>query len=210
MKCNVDRYKQTVFVEETMAQTTNYLQRTAAHGKTIGTIDFVGFLSMGVTLLFFSLHQARVIEIGDSGLTTILFAGGIGQILAGLTAMRVKHLFGSITFTAFGFFWLSVIALFIVPEFGVAESPQSVALSSYSVMWGLFAGMIYLGAMHISLQTRLLFAMLSLNFAILSFGQATLTEHAVLFGGLFGGACGTLFIVHALCHGAIGLKKAIS
>lgn len=193
-----------------MAQTTNYLERSEDQTKTIGAIDFVGFLSMGITLLFFSLHQARVLDTGNSTLTVVLFAGGIGQLLSGLAAMRVKHLFGSITFTAFGFFWLSVIALFIAPETGVGQAPQSVALSSYSIMWGLFAGMIYLGAIHITLTTRLLFAMLSLNFAILSFGQATLTDQAIMFGGVFGGACGTLFIFHALCHGAVGVKKSFS
>lgn len=180
--------------------TTTHSMQNALSWRVSGSLDRIGFFSLGGSLLLFSLQQTNLLLIDNYILGVLLFGGGLSQLLAGLASIRVRHLFGSVTFIAFGFFWLSMIALFITPGTGLTHSPKGIALSSYTIMWGVFAGLIYLGALEISLTTRLLFAMLSVNFAILAFGQATMIPGALLFGGLFGVVCGGLFVFHALCH----------
>lgn len=161
----------------------------------------LGFLGLGMTLLLFTLNQAGLLPLNNSSLATGLFYGGLGQLLVGMMEYHRKNAFGAVAFTAFGFFWLSLIALFVSPMIGWSGAPQGVALSSYLIMWGLFTGLLFMGTLRQARLVRVLFALLSLF--LLTKAAAVMTGRPVvdLAAHYLGLSCGSLLVLLALALG---------
>lgn len=164
----------------------------------------LGLLGLGMTLLLFTLNQAGVLPLNNSSLATGLFYGGMGQLLVGMMEYHRKNAFGAVAFTAFGFFWFSLIALFVSPVIGWSGAPHSVALSSYLIMWGLFTGLLFMGTLRQSRLVRFLFALLSMF--LLAKAAAVMTGRPIvaLTAHSLGFCCGSLLVLLA---GALGINE---
>ena len=145
---------------------------------------------LGLTTILFSLHYAGFFPFGWAALGTGLFYGAMGLITAGLVAWRRHQTFSAVLATAYGLFWLSLVALVVLPETGFGQAPQSSALSSYLALWGLFTSILFTGASRLSRELRVFLAMLALLRLLLGAGAAA---ESLLLNALAGGegiACG--------------------
>ncbi|GAB4173974.1 MAG: GPR1/FUN34/YaaH family transporter [Geothermobacteraceae bacterium] len=159
-----------------------------------------GFVVMGLTLMLFSFNRAQLMTFGDNWLASVLFYGGGLQILAGLYEWTRRCVFGAVAFTSFGFFWLSLIALFLSPMVGWSGEHRLVALACYMIFWGLFSGLLFMGTLNQSRATRLPFALFSL-FLLLEAASLMTGVSWVRFAAHFAGiSCGGLLVLLALRH----------
>jgi uncharacterized protein len=47
-----------------------------------------------------------------------IFYGGLAQVIAGIMERKKNNTFGLTAFLSFGFFWLSLVALLVLPKRG--------------------------------------------------------------------------------------------
>src|SRR6266568_3653401 len=97
----------------------------------------LGLMGFGLTTILLNMHNAGFIGIGSMILAMGLFYGGVAQVMAGYMEWKKKNTFGMVAFTSYGFFWISLVALVLMPKFGV-EAADSSAMAAYLFVWGLF------------------------------------------------------------------------
>jgi hypothetical protein len=145
---------------------------------------------LGLTTILFSLHHAGYFPFSGAALGMGLFYGALGLIGAGLVAWKRHQTFSAVLATAFGLFWLSLVALVVLPETGFGRAPQSSALSSYLALWGLFTSILFAGASRLSRELLIFLAMLALFLLLLAAGAAAESPLLNALAGGEGIACG--------------------
>src|SRR3970040_605348 len=88
----------------------------------------LGLLGFGMTTVLLNLHNAGVFPLGSMILGMGIFYGGIAQIIAGVMEWRKGNAFGTTAFVSYGFFWLSLVALLVLPELGLTEKTTDHAM----------------------------------------------------------------------------------
>ena len=70
----------------------------------------LGLLGFGMTTVLLNLHNAGLYELNSMILAMGIFYGGIAQVLAGLLEWKKGNTFGTVAFTSYGLFWLTLVA----------------------------------------------------------------------------------------------------
>ncbi len=164
----------------------------------------LGMLGLGLTAVLFGLHYTGLLSIDSRILGACMFYGGAGQILVGLQEWRRQHLFCAMTCTAYGLFWISLIALIVLPESSLGAAPQVSALVSYLVMWGLFTLILFVNSENIPRLFKAVLAALGGMILTLAVGFAFESPLCDTLAGFFGILAGILALYESL---AIPLRK---
>src|SRR4030095_12243265 len=99
----------------------------------------LGLLGFGMTTILLNIHNAGIYELDSMIMGMGIFMGGIAQIFAGLQEWKKNNTFGATAFTAYGSFWLSLVALWLIPtSFGAAFKSSETAIGWYLLLWGVF------------------------------------------------------------------------
>ena len=112
----------------------------------------LGLLGFGMTTIFLNLHNAGIIELDSMILGMGIFMGGIAQIFAGLQEWKKNNTFGATAFTAYGSFWLSLVALWLIPNtsFGAAFKSSETAIAWYLLLWGVFTFFMFIATLKLT------------------------------------------------------------
>ena len=62
----------------------------------------------------------------------------IAQIFAGLLEYKKGNTFGLTAFTSYGSFWLTLVAILLMPKLGLTDAPNAQFLGVYLGLWGIF------------------------------------------------------------------------
>jgi succinate-acetate transporter protein len=140
---------------------------------TTGNPAPLGLLGFGMTTVLLNLHNAGLFEINSMILAMGIFYGGIAQIIAGIMEWRKGNTFATTAFTSYGLFWLSLVALIVLPKIGWATKPDDTAMAAYLAMWGLFTAILFIGTLRLHLAGQIVFGSLTILFFLLAFGDYT-------------------------------------
>jgi succinate-acetate transporter protein len=88
----------------------------------------LGLLAFGLTTVLLNLHNAGIFEMNSMILAMGIFYGGIAQIIAGIMEAKKNNTFGLVAFVSYGSFWLTLVALIVMPKF----SPACFSLELYA------------------------------------------------------------------------------
>jgi hypothetical protein len=160
----------------------------------------LGLMGFGMTTVLLNLHNAGYFELDSMILAMGIFYGGIAQVLAGYMEWKKGNTFGTTAFTSYGFFWLSLVALVVMPKMGWAAAPENAAMVAYLVMWGIFTGALFIGSLKLNRALQFVFASLTLLFFLLALGDyfnSTAIKH---FAGYEGIVCGASAIYAAIAQ----------
>jgi hypothetical protein len=93
----------------------------------------IGLLGFGMTTILLNLHNAGLFELNAMIMGMGIFVGGIAQVFAGLLEWKKNNTFGTTAFIAYGFFWLSLVALWLIPKtaMGAAYKSSETAVGFY-------------------------------------------------------------------------------
>src|ERR1700722_6180076 len=105
----------------------------------------LGLCAFGMTTVLLNLHNAGFFELSSMILAMGLFYGGLAQVIAGIIEARKNNTFGLTAFTSYGFFWLSLVALIVMPKMGWIAGPSESAMAAYLAICGLFLLLLYIG-----------------------------------------------------------------
>lgn len=150
----------------------------------------LGLMGFGLTTVLLNLHNAGIIGIGSMILAMGLFYGGLAQIIAGVMEWKKKNTFGTVAFTSYGFFWISLVALIIMPRFGIADASDKNAMAAYLFIWGLFSIVLFIATLKMNRTIMLVFFALVVLFILLGLGDATGNTTITRIAGYEGILCG--------------------
>ena len=121
-----------------------------------------------------------------------IFVGGLAQVMAGWQEWKKNNTFGATAFTAYGFFWLSLVAIWLIPKmsWGAAYASDEKGLAAYLFLWGLFTLFMFVGTLRLSRLLQIVFATLTILFFLLAIGDYTGNAGLKTFAGYEGIVCG--------------------
>lgn len=133
----------------------------------------LGLLGFGMTTVLLNLHNAGFYEMNAMILAMGICYGGIAQIIAGLMEWKKGNTFAATAFISYGFFWLSLVTLVVMPKLNLIAAADEKAMSAYLAMWGLFTAVMFLGTLRLNRALQIVFGTLVILFFMLAFGDYT-------------------------------------
>src|ERR1041385_8681154 len=140
---------------------------------TTGNPAPLGLLGFGMTTVLLNLHNAGFFEINSMILAMGICYGGVAQIIAGIMEWRKGNTFATTAFTSYGLFWLSLVALIVLPKIGWATKPDDAGMAAYLAMWGIFTAVLFIGTFRLHIAGQVVFGSLTILFFLLAIGDYT-------------------------------------
>jgi len=160
----------------------------------------LGLMGFGMTTVLLNLHNAGFFELSSMILAMGICYGGIAQVIAGIMEWKKGNTFGTTAFTSYGFFWLSLVVILVMPKMGLATAPEKSAMAAYLIMWGIFTAGLFIGTLRLNRALQFVFASLTLLFFLLAVGDITENSTIKLIAGYEGIICGFSAIYAALAQ----------
>jgi len=152
----------------------------------------LGLMGFGMTTVLLNLHNAGLYTLGTMILSMGIFYGGIAQIIAGIMEYKKGNTFGTTAFTSYGLFWLTLVFLNILPNTGLwSVPPETFAIGSYLLMWGLFTLFMFFGTLKRNRALQVVFLSLAILFFLLAIGDFTGISLIKIIAGYEGILCGS-------------------
>jgi len=150
----------------------------------------LGLLAFGMTTVLLNFHNAGIFEFNAMILGMGIFYGGLAQVVAGIMEWKKKNTFGLTAFASYGFFWLTLVALLILPKLGWGDKTSNTGMEWYLIMWGLFTLLMFVGTLRLSRALQFVFGSLTILFFLLAIGEATENAQVTQIAGYEGIICG--------------------
>jgi len=158
---------------------------------TTGNPAPLGLLGFGMTTVLLNLHNAGFYELNSMILAMGICYGGLAQIIAGIMEWKKGNTFATTAFTSYGLFWLSLVALVVLPKIGWGTATNDAAMAAYLAMWGLFTAIMFIGTLRLNRALQVVFATLTILFFMLAIGDFTSAsegfKHGTGYEGIFCG-----------------------
>ena len=157
---------------------------------TTGNPAPLGLLAFGMTTVLLNIHNAGFYEFNSMILAMGIFYGGMAQIIAGIMEWKKNNTFGMTAFSSYGFFWLILVALIVMPKLGLGEATSKTGMICFLSSWGVFTLLMFIGTLKLSRALQVVFGTLTVLFFLLAIGDATDSAPLKQFTGFEGIACG--------------------
>ena len=148
----------------------------------------LGLLGFGMTTVLLNLHNAGIIPLSVVIIAMGFALGGAAQIVAGIMEFRNKNLFGATAFSAYGFFWWSLIFIWCNPFNNTPA--DAVSMGFYLLLWGIFTAFMFVGTLKHNRATQVVFLSLTILFFLLALGDFTGRHCIHILAGYVGIFCG--------------------
>lgn len=160
----------------------------------------LGLMGFGMTTILLNIHNAGFFSLNAMILAMGIFYGGLAQVVAGIMEFKKNNTFGTTAFTSYGFFWLSLVALNILPMMGYGEAADSLSMAAYLFMWSLFTFFMFIGTLKINRALQVVFGTLTILFFLLAIGNFTGSALILTIAGYEGIFCGFTAIYAAMAQ----------
>jgi succinate-acetate transporter protein len=150
----------------------------------------LGLMGFGMTTVLLNLHNAGLFGLGTMILAMGVFYGGLAQVIAGIIEWKKNNTFGMTAFISYGFFWISLVFLLLMPKFGMGEPNSNNAMAAYLAIWGLFTLILFVGTFRLNRALQVVFGTLVVLFFLLAIGDLTGTAWLKVLAGYEGIFCG--------------------
>ncbi len=178
-----------------MNETTTQIKDTTANPAPLGLLGF------GMTTVLLNLHNAGFYELNSMILGMGICYGGTAQVIAGIMEWKKKNTFATTAFISYGFFWLTLVALIVLPKIVPTITPtKPEAMAAFLGLWGVFTAVMFVGTFKLSRALQFVFGSLTVLFFLLV--AVKLTDNPALehFTGYEGIVCGLSAIYTGLAQ----------
>lgn len=160
----------------------------------------LGLMGFGMTTVLLNLHNIGYFSFNSMILAMGIFYGGFAQIIAGIMEWKKNNTFGETAFISYGFFWLSLAALIVMPKYGWSPAPDNISMAFYLAMWGIFTAFLFIGTLKLNNALMFVFGTLTLLFFSLAIADYTGSPEMTRFAGFVGIICGFSAIYTAIAQ----------
>jgi succinate-acetate transporter protein len=150
----------------------------------------LGLCAFGMTTVLLNFANAGFIEVSPMILAMGIFYGGLAQVIAGIIESKKNNTFGLTAFTSYGFFWLSLVGLIVMPSMGWLSKPSDCSMSAYLAIWGLFTFLMFFGTLKLNRALQFVFGSLTILFILLALKDGTGNKGLGTIAGYEGIICG--------------------
>ncbi|WP_292368953.1 acetate uptake transporter [Methanoregula sp. UBA64] len=157
---------------------------------TTGNPGALGLLAFGLTTIILNMHNAGIFAMGSVVFAMGIFYGGLAQIIAGIMEWKKNNTFGMTAFISYGFFWISLVFLILMPLWGWGAPLSKEGMVCFLGIWGLFTLGMFLITFRLSKAMQVVFGLLTLLFLLLIAGNALGNSTVIMIAGLVGILCG--------------------
>jgi hypothetical protein len=148
----------------------------------------LGLMGFGMTTVILNLSNMGLFGINSMILAMGIFYGGLAQIVAGVMEFRKGNTFGTLAFTSYGLFWLTLVFIIMSGVERPLFAPDNTAWAAYLFMWGLFTAMMFFGTLKTNRALQAVFLSLAILFFLLA--AAEVMPQLLLVAGVEGVICG--------------------
>jgi hypothetical protein len=166
-------------------------------------VPVLGLFCYGVTAACYAADKLPILSFNLHLMAVIIILGAIGQMYAGLNALSKSPL-RAIAFTGLGLFWLSILALDILPKAGYGLVPGPIPMMGYFAMWGMFSLVISQGLEQQTRIFRVVLVLVTAFLLMLAMAHATESTTFMSISALFGVASSLPGLYLGLRHINIG------
>ena len=160
----------------------------------------LGLCAFGMTTVLLNLHNAGFFELNSMILSMGIFYGGLAQVIAGVIESKKNNTFGLTAFTSYGFFWLSLVGLIVMPKLDWSAPASEKAMAAYLCTWGLFTFCMFFGTLKLNRALQFVFASLTVLFFLLAADHITGNAAIGKFAGYEGIICGASAIYAGIAN----------
>jgi hypothetical protein len=128
-------------------------------------------MGFGMTTVLLNLHNAGLIPLSSMILAMGLCYGGLAQVIAGVMEWKKRNTFGTLAFTSYGLFWLSLVVMLVLPKMGWAAAPDKASVGAYLLLWGCFTFFMFFGTLRTNKALMTVFGSLTILFWLLAAGD---------------------------------------
>lgn len=157
----------------------------------------LGLLGFGMTTVLLNLHNAGIIELSVVIVSMGFALGGAAQIIAGIFEFKFGNTFGGTAFTAYGFFWWSLIYIWNNPGDAIAEADAK-SMGFYLLLWAIFTLCMFIGTLKHNRATQVVFLSLAILFFGLSISDFSGSHVVHTVSGWIGIFCGLSAIYNSM------------
>jgi len=152
----------------------------------------MGLLGFGMTTVLLNLHNAGLYELNSMIIGMGIFVGGIMQIFAGVQEWKKNNTFGATAFTAYGSFWIALVAIWLIPgtSIGADLKSDAVSMGYFLLMWGIFTAFMFIGTLRLTKALQVVFGSLAILFFLLAISDFTGLKSIKVIAGIEGIFCG--------------------
>jgi succinate-acetate transporter protein len=170
----------------------NASETTLTIKDTTGNPAPIGLLGFGMTTVLLNLHNAGLYELNSMIIGMGIFTGGIMQVIAGIQEWKKNNTFGATAFTAYGSFWITLVAIWILPKtsFGTDFKSDEISMGWFLLMWGVFTAFMFVATLRLSKALQIVFGSLVILFLLLAIGDFTGIKSIKVIAGIEGIFCG--------------------
>ncbi len=162
----------------------------------------LGLMGFGMTTVLLNIHNAGFFPVSAMILAMGIFYGGIAQVIAGILEFKKGNTFGTTAFTSYGLFWITLVALWVFPEFGWAKGAATEVgfMGWYLFLWGVFTFFMWLGTFGKNKVLQFIFFSLWILFFLLAIRDWTGSMLIGTIAGWEGIVCGASAIYLAMAE----------
>ncbi len=168
----------------------------------------LGLMGFGMTTVLLNVHNTGAFpKVSAMILGMGIFYGGLAQILAGIMEFKKGNTFGTTAFTSYGLFWISLVALWLLPSLtfigtgSKAVTTETSFMAWYFFMWGFFTMMMFIGTLKNNCSLSFVFGSLFILFYLLALRDwGFITGNAANIIGYEGIICGLSAIYLAMAE----------
>jgi succinate-acetate transporter protein len=160
----------------------------------------LGLCAFGMTTVLLNLHNAGYYPLDSMILAMGIFYGGTAQVIAGAMEWKKGNTFATTAFTSYGMFWLTLVALIVMPKLGWMDKPTEPAFASYLIVWGIFTAVLFVGTLRLNRALQFVFGSLVVLFFLLAYKHATGDASLETFTGFEGIICGASAVYTGLAQ----------
>ena len=150
----------------------------------------LGLMAFGMTTVLLNLANAGFIGLSSMILAMGIFYGGTAQVIAGIMEWKKGNTFGTLAFISYGFFWLSLVFLIIMPKMGYIGGAKEGGMIAYLIIWGVFTTGLFIGTLKLNKALQVVFLTLIILYALLALGEYTGSATVKHIAGYEGIICG--------------------
>jgi succinate-acetate transporter protein len=160
----------------------------------------LGLLGFGMTTVLLNIHNTGYYTLGAMILAMGVFYGGLAQVFAGWMEWKKGNTFGTVAFSSYGLFWLTLVGLLLGPKLGLWDATSEGLMGWYFIFWGLFTFAMFIGTLRINRSLQVVFATLALLFLLLAIRDWAGSEVVGKIAGWEGIICGLSAIYAAVAQ----------
>lgn len=150
----------------------------------------LGLAGFGLTTVLLNIHNAGLFPLDTMIVAMGIFYGGLAQVIVGIMEWKKNNTFGTTAFTSYGFFWLTLVTIWLLPAVGAAAKPSATSMAFYLTMWGVFSTFLFVATFKLNRALQVVFGLVVALFFLLALANATGSHTIHTIAGVEGVICG--------------------